>query len=95
VRVAFGGSDLWWEWPLVGVTFGGSGLWWQWSFTTVMSFTCFTEYMFYCYYFVFSPGKTTCRISDELPWLLRQTQEKEALQQCLLNLCVFQRLYSR
>ncbi|XP_071149515.1 nephrocystin-3-like [Mytilus edulis] len=42
-----------------------------------------------------SPGKTSCRVSDELPWLLRQSQEKEELQQCLLNLCVFQRLYSR
>jgi hypothetical protein len=24
--VTFGGSDLWWEWPLVGVAFGGNGL---------------------------------------------------------------------
>ena len=35
VRVAFGGSDLWWEWPLVGVTFGGSGLWWEWPLVGV------------------------------------------------------------
>ncbi|OPL20680.1 hypothetical protein AM593_05449, partial [Mytilus galloprovincialis] len=40
-----------------------------------------------------SPGKTSCRVSDELPWLLRQSQEKEELQQCLLNLCVVFEIY--
>ena len=25
----FGGSDLWWEWPIVGDTFGGSGQLWE------------------------------------------------------------------
>ncbi|KAJ8320207.1 hypothetical protein KUTeg_001794 [Tegillarca granosa] len=41
------------------------------------------------------PGKLTCRVSDELPWLIRQSGDKESLENCILNLCIFQRLYAR
>ncbi|XP_069108020.1 nephrocystin-3-like [Argopecten irradians] len=42
-----------------------------------------------------SPGKFTCRVSDELPWLIRQTGDKDSLEKCILNLCLFQRFYAR
>ena len=37
----------------------------------------------------------TCRVADELPWLLKQSGDRVALKNCILNLCVFQRLYAR
>ncbi|KAL5006057.1 hypothetical protein ScPMuIL_017215 [Solemya velum] len=42
-----------------------------------------------------SLGKVTCRAADELPWLLRQIGDKDKLKQCILNLCIFQRMYAR
>lgn len=42
-----------------------------------------------------SPGQVTCRVADELPWLLKIDGDKESLQKCILNLCIFQRLYAR
>lgn len=44
---------------------------------------------------VFSLGQVTCRTADELPWLLRQIGDKDRLKQCILNLCIFQRIYAR
>lgn len=41
------------------------------------------------------PGHVTCRVADELPWLLKQSGDRVALKNCILNLCVFQRLYAR
>ncbi|XP_023932198.1 nephrocystin-3-like [Lingula anatina] len=41
------------------------------------------------------PGKVNFRVADELPWLLRQKEDKQALQECLSNICVFQMLYGR
>lgn len=42
-----------------------------------------------------NPGQVTCRVADELPWLLKIDGDKESLQKCILNLCIFQRLYAR
>ncbi|KAK3083411.1 hypothetical protein FSP39_021957 [Pinctada imbricata] len=42
-----------------------------------------------------SPGTVTCRVADELPWLLKQEGDKESLESCIVNLCIFQRLYAR
>lgn len=42
-----------------------------------------------------SPGQVTCRVADELPWLLKIDGDKESLQKCILDLCIFQRLYAR
>ncbi|XP_071103665.1 nephrocystin-3-like [Haliotis cracherodii] len=41
------------------------------------------------------PGKVTCRVCDELPWLIKLTGDKEMLKSCILDLCVFQRLYAK
>ncbi|KAK6166073.1 hypothetical protein SNE40_022850 [Patella caerulea] len=41
------------------------------------------------------PGCVSCRVADELPWLLRQAGDKDTLKHCILNLCIFQRLYER
>ncbi|XP_077997174.1 nephrocystin-3-like [Glandiceps talaboti] len=41
------------------------------------------------------PGLTTCRVADELPWLVQQTGDKDELKNCISNLCVFKKLYAR
>ncbi|XP_074659416.1 nephrocystin-3-like [Tubulanus polymorphus] len=41
------------------------------------------------------PGAVTCRVVDELPWHIKQLDSKDELRQCLLVLCIFQRLYCR
>ncbi|CAH1790232.1 unnamed protein product [Owenia fusiformis] len=41
------------------------------------------------------PGSVTCRVADELPWLLHSIGDKEQLQAIINNLCIFQRLYGR
>lgn len=51
-------------------------------------------FMILLFYFN-SPGQVTCRVADELPWLLKIDGDKESLQKCILNLCIFQRLYAR
>ncbi|PVD37428.1 hypothetical protein C0Q70_00018 [Pomacea canaliculata] len=40
-------------------------------------------------------GLVTTRVSEELPWLLKQEGDKETLHACILNLSVFQHLYAR
>ncbi|GAB1597427.1 nephrocystin-3-like [Argonauta hians] len=41
------------------------------------------------------PGHVTCRVADELPWLLKERGNISGLKNCILNLCIFQRLYAR
>lgn len=37
----------------------------------------------------------TYRAADELPWLIYRIQDKDKLQECLLNLDLFLKLYKR
>ena len=47
------------------------------------------------YYLLSSPVKASCRVSEELPWQLQQSKDKESLRKCLLNILVFQKMYAR
>ncbi|XP_076448503.1 nephrocystin-3-like isoform X2 [Babylonia areolata] len=40
-------------------------------------------------------GQVTARVSEELPWLIKQQGRKDALQFCILNLCIFQHMYAK
>ena len=42
-----------------------------------------------------APGKVTCRLADEIPWLQQQLGNKEGVKQAMLCLCIFLRLYVR
>ncbi|XP_070569543.1 nephrocystin-3-like [Ptychodera flava] len=41
------------------------------------------------------PSLTTCRVADELPWLVQMMGNKDYLKECISNLCVFKKLYAR
>nr|KAG5697850.1 hypothetical protein BaRGS_017107 [Batillaria attramentaria] len=41
------------------------------------------------------PGQVTSRVSEELPWLIKQQSKKETLHSCVLNLCIFQHMYAK
>ena len=43
----------------------------------------------------YRPGELTYRVADELPWLNRQLGDKTKLQDNVLDLCVFVKLYGR
>ena len=47
------------------------------------------------YTFIHRPGDATYRVSDELPWLSWQLEDKEGLYRNVLDLCVFVKLYGR
>ena len=46
-------------------------------------------------FFFHSPVKASCRLSEELPWQLHQSRDKDSLRKCLLNMLVFQKMYAR
>ena len=48
-----------------------------------------------CLVVVFRPGDCTYRVADELPWLIRQLDAKDQLNECVLDLCIFVKLYGR
>ncbi|ELT90543.1 hypothetical protein CAPTEDRAFT_219276 [Capitella teleta] len=41
------------------------------------------------------PEAITYRVADELPWINRQLEDRVALQESLVNLCIFVKLYAR
>ncbi|XP_041374620.1 nephrocystin-3-like [Gigantopelta aegis] len=41
------------------------------------------------------PDSVTYRVTDELPWLLKEMEDKETLHSCILNPCIFQQLYAK
>ena len=41
------------------------------------------------------PGQVTFRVADELPWLLLQNEQLEALKQVINTMCIFVRLYRK
>ena len=47
------------------------------------------------FYFYYSTVKVSCRVSEELPWLLCQAEDRENLKNCVLDMFVFQKMYAR
>ena len=41
------------------------------------------------------PDSVTSRVTDELPWLLKEMEDTSALHSCILNPCIFQQLYAK
>ena len=55
----------------------------------------YTVVLFMKVFVLHRPDSVTSRVTDELPWLLKEMDDTSALHSCILNPCIFQQLYAK